>query len=69
MTQEKINRINELAKKSRVTKLTEEELAEQQELRTEYRQSFVSNLSGQLENMTIVKPDGTKSDVKSLKKQ
>ncbi len=69
MTQEKINRINELARKSRVTKLTEEELAEQQELRTEYRQSFVSNLSGQLENMTIVKPDGTKSDVKSLKKQ
>jgi len=69
VTQEKINRINELARKSRVTKLTEEELAEQQELRTEYRQSFVSNLSGQLENMTIVKPDGTKSDVKSLKKQ
>lgn len=69
MTQEKINRINELARKSRVTKLTEEELAEQQELRTEYRQSFVSNLTGQLNNMTIVKPDGTKSDVKSLKKQ
>ena len=69
MTQEKINRINELARKSRVTKLTEEELAEQQELRTEYRQSFVSNLTGQLNNMTIVKPDGTKSDVKNLKKQ
>ena len=69
MTQEKINRINELARKSRVTKLTEEELAEQQILRTEYRQSFVSNLSGQLENMTIVKPDGTKTDMKDLKKQ
>ena len=65
MTQEKINRINELARKSRVTKLTEEELAEQQALRTEYRQSFVSNLSGQLENMTIVKPDGTKTDMKA----
>ena len=65
MTQEKINRINELARKSRVTKLTEEELAEQQILRTEYRQSFVSNLSGQLENMTIVKPDGTKTDMKA----
>ena len=69
MTQEKINRINELARKSRVTKLTEEALAEQQELRTEYRQTFVSNLTGQRNNMTIVKPDGTKSDVKNLKKQ
>mgnify|MGYP001588671476 CR=1 FL=1 len=68
MTQEKINRINELAKKSRETKLTKEELAEQQELRTEYRQSFIINLTGQLENMTIVKPDGTKTDVKDLKK-
>ncbi len=68
MTQEKINRINELAKKSRETKLTNEELAEQQELRTEYRQSFIINLTGQLENMTIVKPDGTKTDVKNLKK-
>lgn len=69
MTQEKINRINQLARKSRIDKLTKEELAEQQELRTEYRQSFVSNLTGQLENMTIVKPDGTKTDVKDLKKQ
>ncbi len=69
MTQEKINRINQLARKSRIDKLTKEELAEQQELRTEYRQSFLSNLTGQLENMTIVKPDGTKTDVKDLKKQ
>ncbi len=68
MTQEKINRINQLARKSRIDKLTKEELAEQQELRTEYRQSFLSNLTGQLENMTIVKPDGTKKDVKDLKK-
>lgn len=69
MTQEKVNRINELARKSRVTKLTKEKLAEQQKLRTEYRQSFISNLTGQLENMTIVNADGTKTDVKDLKKQ
>ena len=68
MTQDKIDRINELAIKSRVTKLSDEELAEQKKLRDEYRQSFISNLTGQLENMTIVKPDGTKTDVKDLKK-
>lgn len=68
MTQDKIDRINELARKSRVTKLSDEELAEQKKLRDEYRQSFISNLTGQLENMTIVKPDGTKTDVKDLKK-
>ena len=68
MTQDKIDRINELAIKSRVTKLSDEELAEQKKLRDEYRQSFISNLTGQLENMTIVKPDVTKTDVKDLKK-
>ena len=68
MTQDKIDRINELAIKSRVTKLSDEELAEQKKLRDEYRQSFISNLPGQLENMTIVKPDVTKTDVKDLKK-
>ena len=36
MTQEKIARINELAKKSKTTGLTEAEKAEQQALRREY---------------------------------
>jgi len=68
VTKDKISRINELSKKSREGKLTEIELAEQTALRDEYRRGFVNNLTGQLENMTIVEPDGTKTPVRDLKK-
>ena len=48
MTDEKIQRINELARKSKTPEgLTEAEKAEQLKLRNEYRQSIVSNLSSQ----------------------
>ena len=58
MTKEKIDRINELAKKSRTTKgLTEDEKAEQAALRQEYRDSVKANLIGQLENIEIVDHD------------
>lgn len=68
VTQEKINRINELAKKSRTQKLTPAELDEQKKLRDEYRALFRANLTGQLNNMTIVEPDGTKTRVADRKK-
>ncbi|MCQ2465641.1 MAG: DUF896 domain-containing protein [Oscillospiraceae bacterium] len=59
MTDEKIQRINELARKSKTPEgLTEAEKAEQQALRTEYRQSIVSNLSAQLDNCSIVDEKG-----------
>lgn len=55
MTQEKINRINELARKSRTPEgLTEEEKAEQAKLRQEYRDGIKANLTGQLENIEFV---------------
>jgi len=63
MNQEKINRINELAKKSKTTGLTDEEKAEQTQLRNEYRQSVTGNLRSQLENTYIVTPDGKKRKV------
>ena len=44
MTQEKIARINELAKKSKTTGLTEAEKAEQQALRKEYIEDMKSSL-------------------------
>lgn len=68
MTQKKINRINELYKKSRTCTLSAEELCEQKKLREEYRAGFKNNLIGQLENTTILEPDGTKIPVKDLKK-
>lgn len=63
MTQEKINRINELTAISRVRELTEQEQEERKALRQEYVKSMVSSLTGQLENTTILYPDGTKKKV------
>ena len=45
-----IQRINELAKKSREVGLTEEEKIEQQKLRREYIDSLKNNLRAQLGN-------------------
>jgi len=65
MTQEKINRINELARKQKSEGLTEEEKQEQYVLRREYIESYKRSLVSQLENTYIVEPDGTKRKVKS----
>lgn len=63
MTQEKINRINELAHKQKAEGLTEEEKNEQFKLRREYIDSFKQSLVSQLENTYILEPDGTKRKV------
>ena len=63
MTQEKINRINELARKKKEVGLTEAELEEQSILRREYIEGFKQSLVSQLENTYIVEPDGTKRKV------
>ena len=57
---EVIARINELAKKAKTVGLTEEELAERDKLRRIYIDSVKASLVGQLENTSIVEPDGTK---------
>ena len=48
MEQSKINRINELYKKSKDIGLTEEEKKEQEELRREYIESMKTSLKNQL---------------------
>lgn len=63
MTQEKINRINELARKKKAVGLTEAELQEQAILRREYIESYKQSLVSQLENTYILEPDGTKRKV------
>ena len=54
LSKEKINRINELARKSKVTELTAEEKSEQQTLRAEYLEKFRENFKAQLDNIEIV---------------
>ena len=65
MEKEKLDRINELAKKSKETPLTEEELAEQAALRQEYIKEIRLSFGAMLDNTVIQYPDGSR---KSLKK-
>ncbi len=65
MTEEKIARINALARKSRTPQgLTQEEKAEQAALRQEYIEAVRQNLQAQLDHTTIVEPDGTRRKLK-----
>lgn len=59
MNEEKLNRINELARKSTAEGLTESEKREQAELRREYIEAVRRNLRGQLDNIDIREKDGT----------
>ncbi len=66
MEKQKIERINELARKSKVEPLTDEEKAEQKALRDEYIAEFRLSFGGILDNTVIQYPDGSR---KSLKKE
>ena len=54
ITQEKIDRINELARKAKETGLTEEEIIERDILRQEYIAAFRENLKAQLDMIEFV---------------
>ena len=57
----RLDRINELARKSRTPEgLTPAEQEEQQRLRAEYVAAVRKNVEMQLNNTYIVEPDGTK---------
>lgn len=59
-----IARINALAAKAKTPEgLTPEELEERAKLRRIYIDSVVGNLKGQLDNTSIVYPDGTRKKV------
>ena len=59
MTKEKIDRINEVYKKSKAEGLTSEEKKEQDLLRKEFIASVRGNLVNQLNNIDMVNEDGT----------
>lgn len=65
MTEEKINRINALARKSRTAEgLTEAEKQEQAVLRQEYIDAMRNSLISQLEHTFIVDEQGNKRPLK-----
>lgn len=65
MDQEKVNRINQLARKSRTPEgLTREEAAEQAALRQEYIAAIRTSLTAQLDNTVVQYPDGARRKLK-----
>jgi uncharacterized protein YnzC (UPF0291/DUF896 family) len=58
LSSEKMARINELARKAKLTKLSDEEAKEQTNLRAEYLQTFRSSMLTTLKGVTIVDPNG-----------
>ncbi len=64
MEREKIERINELARKKKTVGLTEAELAEQAALRKEYLDGWRTNMEAMLEGIVIQRPDGTRETLK-----
>ena len=53
-SEERINRINYLAKKKKISGLTTQELKEQKDLREEYLKEVRKNLKRQLDNIEFV---------------
>lgn len=61
MEKAKIERINFLARKSKTKELSDEEKAEQQALRDEYRADFRRSLTAQLDNTYCIDEYGNKT--------
>lgn len=68
MNEKQIARINELYHKSKSEGLTPEEAAEQKQLRADYIEAVRGNLKSQLENVSVVNPDGTITDLSKKQK-
>ena len=64
MEHEKIERINELARKKRTVGLTAAELEEQAELRAQYLKEFRENMIATLDNVLVEQEDGTYAPLK-----
>ena len=64
MDQTKIDRINQLAKKSKTVGLTEDEIKERAALRREYIDAVVGSLKGQLDHTYLVDGQGNKTKLR-----
>lgn len=63
MDEKKIGRINELYHKSKAEGLTDVEREEQTRLRQEYIASIRNNMRSQLDNISVIEPDGSVTDL------
>lgn len=68
LSKEKIARINELAKKAKLTALSETEAKEQSKLRSEYLATFRSSMLNTLSNVKVIDPEGNDVTPEKLKR-
>lgn len=68
MTEDRIERLNQLARKSKTIGLTPEEKQEQAKLRLEYLAAIRQSLESQLDNVYFVEEDGTQRKLEKKKK-
>jgi uncharacterized protein YnzC (UPF0291/DUF896 family) len=68
LSEDKIKRINELAKKKKAGELTPDEAREQKVLREDYLKAFRSGMKHHIEGMKIVDPKGKDVTPEKLKK-
>ncbi|MGX7351487.1 hypothetical protein RU97_GL000905 [Enterococcus canis] len=68
LSEEKMKRINELAKKAKAEGLSEQEKREQKNLREEYLATFRQGMRHHIESMKVVDPDGNDVTPEKLKK-
>ncbi|UEX89239.1 DUF896 domain-containing protein [Staphylococcus ratti] len=72
LSQDKLKRINELAKKKKNEGLTKEEAKEQSQLRSEYLASFRNSFKEQIEHTKVIDPEGndvTPDKLKDIQKK
>lgn len=69
MKEEIIERINQLYHKSKTEGLTPEEKIEQAKLRNDYVMAIRNNLRGTLEQVSLLNPDGSITDLSKKGKE
>lgn len=69
ITQKTIDRINELAHKSKKEGLTPAEKEEQKMLRQEYIEAIRGNIRSQLDNVDIIEADGSTTHLSDVRKK
>ena len=67
LSKQKMSRINELAKKSKASGLSNEEAKEQSKLRKEYLETFRESMKGTIENTRVFDPEGNEVTPKKIK--
>ena len=67
MKPEKIQRINELAQKSKTAELTEAEKVEQENLRNEYIEEVKADLASKLDSLVLIDENGVERKVSDMR--